>query len=156
MKLLKLIALDDDDLKVISAQLQDAILKREDMAYLPQERRFALVLNRFDWLSATAERGANGSGYERRQSALRFEKVEKAQFRNLSPGPSSEVLELLAVDFEVDETPGGYVTMIFAGGGAVRLQVDCIEAELRDLGPSWKTPRKPQHPDSEIQSKPKG
>ncbi len=84
MELLKLIAMDDEDLNVLSVQLQDAILRVEDMAYLPQERRFAAILNRFDWLSATGNGQADSSGYERRRCALRFERVTGAQFQNLA------------------------------------------------------------------------
>jgi hypothetical protein len=153
MTLLKLIALDEDDLNVVSAQLQDALLRIDDMAFMPKERRFAVLLNRFDWLNAEMEHASNGSGYERRQCILRFEKVGQAQFKNISLSDGKRVLELLAIHFYAREAPGGYVTLIFAGGGAVRLEVDCIEAELRDLGPSWKTPRKPQHPDDEAQKK---
>ncbi|WP_088348292.1 MULTISPECIES: DUF2948 family protein [Rhodomicrobium] len=147
MELLKLIALDDEDLTIMSAHLQDAVLLVEDMAFIPQERRFAAIVNRFDWVSATEKRTANGGGYERRRAALRFEKVMNAQFRQLSLDNKGDALELLAVKFEAATLPSGYVTLFFAGGGAVRLHVDCIEAELRDLGPIWKTRRKPEHPD---------
>lgn len=146
MQLLKLIALDDEDLTIMSAHLQDAVLRMEDMAYIPQERRFAAVVNRFDWISAGEKRASNGGGYERRRAALRFEKVMNAQVRQLSLDNRSDALELLAVKFEAGTPPGGFVTLFFAGGGAIRLQVDCIEAELRDLGPIWKTRRKPEHP----------
>lgn len=147
MELLKLIALDDDDLKVLSANLQDAVLRVEDMAFIPRERRFAAVLSRFDWLSAVESHTGNGGGYERRRCALRFEKVLSAQHRSLALDIKSDSLELLAIGFEPAESPSGHVTLYFAGGGAIRLEVDCIEAELRDLGPTWKTPLKPDHPD---------
>ena len=145
MKLLKLIALDEADLKVLSAQLQDAVLRTEEMVFVRQESRFVVLLNRFDWLNAHARGGSDNSGYERWRCALRFEKVRHAQFKNLRLESGREVLELLAIDFEPQEPPSGYITLIFAGGGAVRMEVDCIEAELRDLGPSWKTPNKPEH-----------
>jgi hypothetical protein len=153
MDLLKLIALDDEDLKVLSAHLQDSILRVEDMAFIPRERRFAAILKRFDWLSAGAQAGPNGAGYERRQSALRFEKVAHAQFKALDLSHGGDALELLAIEFEPREAPAGEITLIFAGGGAVRLHVDCIEAELRDLGPVWRTSCKPDHPDSIDQKK---
>lgn len=154
MKLLKLIALDEDDLKVVSAQLQDAIVRAKDMAFIPHEERFAILAKRFDWLGADDTNGSSSDGYERRECALRFEKVRQAQFKNLSLRDRSETLELLAIEFENgDAAPSGYIRLIFAGGGAVRLQVDCIEAELRDLGPKWKTPHKPQHPDHDARKK---
>ena len=152
MELLKLIALDDEDLNVLSMQLQDAILRIEDMAYLPQERRFAAILSRFDWLSAAANGQAAGAGYKRRRSALRFERVTGAQFQNLALGDKSGALELLAINFEPGELPGGTITLIFCGGGAIRLHVEVIEAELRDLGPIWKTRAKPEHPDGSTEA----
>ena len=148
MDLLKLIALDEEDLKVISAHLQDAILKVQDMTFIPQENRFAAVLNRFDWRTANEKAAPGGEHFERRQCAVRFEKVQHAQFKGLSPANGAEVLELLSVSFDPGEAPSGHITLTFAGGPAVRLQVDCIEAELRDLGPSWKTAHKPEHPEN--------
>lgn len=148
MELLKLIAMDDEDLNVLSVQLQDAILRIEDMAYLPQERRFAAIFNRFDWLSAAGDAQTDDdSSYERRRSALRFERVTGAQFQNLALYDKSGTLELLAINFEPGDLPGGFITLFFCGGGAIRLNVEFIEAELRDLGPAWKTRAKPQHPE---------
>lgn len=152
MELLKLIALDDEDLNVLSAQLQDAILRIEDMAYLPQERRFAAILSRFDWLSAVGNGNAAESGYERRRCALRFERVTSAQFQNLALHDKSATVALLAVNFEPGDLPGGHITLIFCGGGAIRLHVEVIEAELRDLGPAWKTRAKPEHPDGSAEA----
>jgi hypothetical protein len=147
MDLLKLIAMDEEDLKILSAHLQDAVLLTKDMLYLPKERRFVLFINRFNWTGAVQTKGPNGGGFERRQAALRFERVSHAQYKDLSLSQSDQALELLAVDFELGEAPGGFVKLIFAGGGGIKLHVDCIEAELRDLGPCWATQTKPQHPD---------
>ena len=151
MELLRLIALDEDDLRIISAQLQDAVVRVEDIAFLPKERRFVAVMKRFDWLKVVAEEcgeaASDGQFYERREAALRFECVLGAQFRNLPLDAKGDVQVLLAVDFEPTEAPGGFVNLIFAGGGGIRLQVECIEAEMRDLGTVWRTRNKPQHPD---------
>jgi hypothetical protein len=147
MGLLKLIAMDDEDLSVLSVQLQDAVLRVEDMTFLPRERRFAAVLNRFDWLSAAGDNGSADASYERRRCALRFERVTGAQFQNLPLSDKSAALELLAITFEPGELPGGAIILVFCGGGAIRLNVEVIEAELRDLGPIWKTDAKPEHPD---------
>ena len=152
MEQLKLIALDDDDLKVVSAHLQDAVIRTEDIVFLPKERRFAILMHRFDWLSAAEAKGPNG-GYERSQCVLRFEKVKHVQYKHLALGEHSEVVELLVVSFEPGEPPNGAIILTFAGGAAIKLHVDCIEAELRDLGPVWKTPYKPRHPDDLDESK---
>ena len=145
---LKLIALDSEDLAVISAHLQDAVLKIGDMAYLPRERRFVAVANRFDWSSATGADGAERSQRNdliRRQSGLRFERVISAKVQGLDLTKKNEVVSVLAVRFEETTAPGGHVTLVLAGGGAVRLEVECIEAELKDLGAAWRTKRMPRH-----------
>jgi Protein of unknown function (DUF2948) len=147
MDLLKLIAMDEEDLKVLSAHVQDAVLLTKDMLYQPKERRFVIILSRFNWADASDSRISDGSGFERRQAALRFEWVDQAQFKDLALDRPGDAHELLAVDFEPGKAPGGTIKLIFAGGSGVKLHVDCIEAELRDLGPSWKTRMKPRHPD---------
>lgn len=146
---LKLIALDAEDLKVISAHLQDAVLKVGDMAFVPRERRFAAILNRFDW--ATALSGGEQRAPTRRQSALRFERVIGAQVTGIDLKAGHEVLELLALQFEPTgtEDPQGHLTLVFAGGGAVRLHVECIECEMKDLGPAWQARATPKHPDDD-------
>jgi hypothetical protein len=146
MNPLKLIAFDEEDLAVVSSHLQDAVLRVADMAYLPSQRRFAVVLNRFNW-----EKAGDGpdAGFERCRTALRFERVLGAQLQNLRPAVGERVLSLLSVSFEAGEPPSGYVTLIFSGDASIRLQVECIEAELKDLGPAWKARSQPQHPSGE-------
>lgn len=150
MEDLKLIALDTEDLAIISANLQDAVLRAGDMAYLPREMRFALVANRFDWVAA-AKSGARTNEYYRRRAGLRFERVLGAKVTGLDLSAKDVCLELLAISFEPTLEPAGHVTLQFAGGGAVRLQVECIEAEMKDLGAAWRTFRKPGHPGCEDQ-----
>jgi hypothetical protein len=136
---LKLMALDEEDLAVVSAHLQDAVLKVGDMTYLPREKRFALVANRFAW---EAVRGPKG---ERRRTGLSFARVLKVQRSRVRAEDPDAVLNLLAVTFTPGDAPSGHVTLVFSGGGAVRFQVECLEAELRDLGPAWETPNRPLH-----------
>jgi hypothetical protein len=152
---LKLVALDPDDLKILSAHLQDAVLRMADMAYRPTEKRFAAVLNRFDWLAAEEGQG-DQSNLRRCRCALRFDRVRRAQIHKVKPGEPFEVAELLAVTYQEGEPPSGYVTLYFAGGGAIRLEVECIEAELRDLGSAWRTSVKPAHAVLEPESSPSG
>lgn len=149
MDQLKLIALDTDDLAVVSAHLQDGILKVRDMLYMPREKRFALIVRRFDWAGALGGAGNGGEGHRRRQSALRFERVRKAQHCGIDLAALDAVLSLLAVRFERKgpEDPSGQVTLVFSGNAAVRLEVECIEAELKDLGPVWRARSRPEHPD---------
>ena len=137
---LKLIALDADDLAVVSAHMQDAVVRREDLTYLPAEQRLVLLARRFDWEAPQTPR--------RRLTGLHFGRVMRAQTFNLPQSPES-VLELLAVTFapagEALEGPGGMVELVFAGGMAIRLDVECIEAQMKDLGPIWEAVARPAH-----------
>ena len=144
---LKLIAFDADDLKVISAHLQDAVFRVGDLAFLPRERRFAAVGNRFDWSDALA--AAQPADYVRRRAALRFERVLRAKVQGIDLDAKDKVVALLAIAFEAGEAPEGSMTLHFADGGAIRLEVECIEAELTDLGPVWRASTKPQHPEDD-------
>ena len=146
MKPLKLIALDEEDLAIVSSHLQDAVVRIGDMVYQPSKKRFAAVLNRFDWESA---QGDNGKDFKRRRTALKFERVFGAQLKNVKPSAQERVLALLAVRFEPDEAPAGKVILTFSGDASIQLKVECIEAELKDLGPAWNTRSKPEHPGNE-------
>ncbi|HEX2839791.1 DUF2948 family protein [Hyphomicrobium sp.] len=141
---LKLMALDAEDLAVIAAHLQDAVLRIEDMAYLKGERRFAIVLNRFDWTHA-AKDNKRGNRFVRRRAGVRIEQVRTAKVQGLDLSQKDRVLSLLTLTFDEGTAPQGAITLTFAGGGAVRLEVECIEAAVTDLGAAWRTPRKPEH-----------
>ena len=139
---LKLAAFDEEDLAVLSAHVQDAVLKVGDMVYLPREGRFAIAMNRFIW-----EKAADGKrkAYERRRAALSFDRVRAVRSSRIGRDRPDAVVELLAVSFETADTPAGKVTLVFAGGGAVQLDVEVIEARLADLGAAWATSAKPEH-----------
>jgi hypothetical protein len=147
---LKLIALESDDLDVISAHLQDAVVRLGDMTYLPGERRFAVVANRFDWAKALGgDKIARGTkGFERRRTGLRFERVLAARVQGLNLMDKSATLALLAITFhpKSPEAVDGDVTLTFSGGAAIRLEVECLEVELTDLGAAWAAKRAPAHP----------
>lgn len=146
MDLLKLIALDEDDLKVLSANLQDAVVRASEIAFLPRSKRFVLMVNRFNWQKALESTAAAGhTGFERRMAAVRFERVLNAQFKGLIAGAKGDVLNLLSVAFIPEVAPGGAVVLTFSGGAAIRLTVECIEAEVRDLGSAWETKSRPEH-----------
>lgn len=149
---LKLAALDAEDLAVISAHLQDAVLHVGDMIYRPAEHRFAAITNRFDWAAATGAHGGAPS-LERRRTALRFDRVLEAKLQGIDLKSKRQVLSLLAIQFDETEPPGGYVTLFFAGGAAIRLKVECIEAEMRDLGAAWQARSLPEHPNTETARK---
>ena len=141
MDQLKLIALDREDIEVVSAHLQDAVVKAADIRWRPSEKRVVFALNRFDWESANGD----SPEFRRRRAALRFERVSACKCRNCTPVEKGQVLNLLAVSFEETDQPAGVITLLFSGGAALRLEVECLEAELADLGPVWDTGCCPAH-----------
>jgi hypothetical protein len=140
--MLKLVALDTDDLAVVSTHVQDSIVKVGDILWRPAEKRVVVVVNRFDW-----ENAQSGAQYRRRLAALRFERVNAFKARNVKPSDKDRVLNLLTVEFEGSDAPAGRVTFIFSGGAALQLEVECLECELADLGPVWATAACPAHLD---------
>ena len=147
MDALKLVALDKDDIEVISTHLQDSVVKVADLVWRPAENRFVAGLNRFDWEAAHDHSGYRDPEYRRRRSALRFDRVLAVKCRNIDKSNPQAVLNLLAVEFDETNPPGGVVTLLFSGGGALRLTVECLEVELADLGPVWATAICPCHQD---------
>ena len=140
MELLKLAALDADDLAIVSAHLQDAILRAGDLAWLPERRRFVLVARRFDHAVEASETP------RRRLAGVHFERVLGVKAKGIAPGEDSDAtLSLLAVTFEPGDTPSGIATLVFAGGAAILLNLECVEVRLRDLGPVWETEGRPDH-----------
>jgi hypothetical protein len=125
---LKLIALDREGLGVISAHIQNTCVKRVDMTWLPRQRRFLIAGMRYDWV------GAKTGPEERVSSVLRFDRVLKVSHIGLTEISSDATLNLLAVTFEKTDPPAGIIILAFADGALVRLDVECVEAELRDIG----------------------
>ena len=126
---LKLVALDREGLGVISAHVQNTCVKRTDMAWLPQQRRFVVAGMRYDWV------GAKSGPAERVASVLRFDRVLKVSHLGLKHMEPDATLNLLAVTFEKTDPPAGIVILAFADGALVRLEVECVEVELSDMGP---------------------
>ena len=127
----KLIALDADDLAVISAHVQDAVVKSADIIWRQSEKRLVIGMSRLDW-----ERTLEGETSPRRLiSALRFDRVLACKSRNIDLDAPQLQLEMLGIEFHPTEPPGGSAVMMFANGGALRLDLECLECELADLGP---------------------
>ena len=148
MDLLKLTALDEDDLSVISVHLQDAVIQVGDIRYLAGEQRFVMVANRFDWQGSSGQKGVGGQKGTRRRCGVHFNRVQAVQSRKVRQGVENAVLSLLAVEFKAgDMAPEGSIELTLSGGGSIRLDVECIEASLEDLGPMWETANIPNHDD---------
>ncbi len=136
-------ALDKEDLQVISGCCQDAILKVGDLDYLFSEKRFVLSLNRFAW---ELEKSKNEPD-ERRRSVLHFERVTSVKVSGIDRNDKETILSLLAVMFEQTDEPSGEIELVFAGDGAIKLEVECIEAQLADMPAAWAAKARPNHDD---------
>ncbi|OYX19683.1 MAG: hypothetical protein B7Z09_02875 [Brevundimonas diminuta] len=137
---LRLLAEDADDLQIISAALQDAIMRPVDIRWEKEARRLTVVLSRFCW----------ECGGTRVMAAMQFGDVHAVKSRRLPRLPEA-ALELLALDFLPTEAPGGQVMMMFAGGGDLRIDVECLDAVLTDLSERWPARVAPTHLDGAAQ-----
>ncbi len=138
MEKLKLSALDVDDLGVISAAVQDSLVAVRDCAHFADEKRFVLLLNRFCW---EADPGVE-TRYWRTHSALVFNEVTAVHHHKIPLDTPDRVLELLSLGAENDRS----VSLRFAGGRAIRLEIGRLACHLGDVGEPWPTPWKPAHP----------
>lgn len=163
MTILKLIALDDEDLEIISAHVQDAVVKINEISWLAKDKRFIVPLKRFAWeevFAGTKRRRRNTT--ERHLTVLRFDRVLGVKAKGFAGSRSieslqdtspisqnvkkSDILSLLTIRFERQKQgPEGTIYLIFSGQTIIRLEVECIEAELRDLGPVWQMGSCPKH-----------
>jgi hypothetical protein len=142
MDQLKLAALDEEDLKVVSAHVQDALMKIGDIDYSPARKWFLVPMNRF---VRGGKRGLFRRKYERRRSVLHFEHVLSVRSAGIDRDHIEDVLSLLAIRFIPGEAPAGTIELVFAGDATIRLRVEFIEARLADLGPAWETASRPAH-----------
>jgi hypothetical protein len=136
--MLKLAALDVEDLAVISAHMQDAVLLVGDLRYDAKRHQFAFAANRFAWDAAEQP--------QRRRTGLHFDRVLGVKTLNLQQHDKDEVLSLLSISFAETDPPSGEVLLTFSGGGTVRLIVECLECQMADLGPAWAAQGVPSHP----------
>lgn len=137
MKPLKLYGHDADDMRIISAHVQDAVLQIGDLAYRAEARRFVMLMNRFMWEAPEARR--------RVRSALQIRGVVRVARRRIKSAPADAVLSLLALDFTPEDAPAGMVSAVFAGGGEIRLAVEACEVILEDVSAPWPTQAAPAH-----------
>jgi hypothetical protein len=126
---LKLMALDADDLAVISAHVQDARVRTSEIIWRQGEKRLVIGMRRLDW-----EQTLCGETTQRRLiAALRFDRVLSCKSRHIDLEAKDAVLDLVGIEFHEGEAPSGSALLLFAQGGALRLEVECLECELTDL-----------------------
>jgi hypothetical protein len=140
---LKLMALDNEDLAIISAHCQDAILRVGDILWTPSKKRLTIGMNRFAW--EVAANGRRSRSFERRRSGLNFDRVLSVKATGIDRRSINRILELLAINYTPATEPAGEIRLIFAGGAEIALTVECIEAQLADLGGAWQTKAMPVH-----------
>ncbi|HUI21165.1 MAG TPA: DUF2948 family protein [Methylocella sp.] len=140
----RLIAFDAEDLAVIAANLQDAVVRVGEMAYFPRSKQFAMVAARFDWIGSVTKK-IGQSCCERCRTGLHFGRVLKVSSMGFDNKDKSLFLNLLHINFKETEPPAGYVEFVFSADRALRLYVECLEAELLDLGVRWKAKSQPNH-----------
>lgn len=140
--ILKLAALDEDDLAILSAHVQDAVFRVAELRWEPGPGRLIIPMNRFVWEKVRGKRRARN---ERRRSVFQLDRVTAVQTQGVDRDDELRVLSLLAVVFKPIEPPSGTVTLVFSGESAIRAQVECVEARLTDLGAAWSATARPKH-----------
>ena len=136
---LRLLAIDADDVQIISAALQDAIAHVGDIRYDPKVRTLTIMFNRFRW------EGCDGPCGERVVAALQFGDVLRVRQRGMASEDPGALVSCLALGFEAGEPPGGQVLMRFSHGGDLAAEVECIDAVLADVSEAWPATRAPDH-----------
>ncbi len=142
MDALKLLALDEKDLEVISACVQDSVFKTGELDFQAKAKRFLMPVNRFVW---EREPRAKGQPAERRRSVLHFDRVIGVKTSGLDRSKPDTVLSILAIRFLPDDSPAGKLELIFADNISILLDVECVEAQLADIGGAWAAQAKPRH-----------
>lgn len=135
--MLRLTAQDTEDLKVISAHMQDALARLADIRYVSKTRQFALVANRFAWEQQPSS--------ERRRTGLHFEHVISVKQQGIQGLKGDAILSLLSISFVPRNEPSGTVLLTFSAGATIRLEVEYLDLKLKDLGGTWATDLKPSH-----------
>ena len=136
--LVNLRAVDAEDMTLISACLQDALVPLDDIVYLPEDGQLVMVANRFRW--EKLDRQSDSGPFERVHAGVRFDNVTKVSYRGIDRRRAGQVLVLLTIRAASD-----IVELCFSGEAAIRLEVSGIRCLLKDLGTAWTTKMKPRH-----------
>ena len=143
-KNLKLIAKNEEDLKVISAHLQDSIAKTSDIASLKKNKIFLMQLNRFMW--EDIEKGVFRKN-RRIRTVLKFENVINVSSKNVNQKKNDRFLDFLAIETHEMLDKNYEMNLIFSGDMVIKLIAEAIEVTLDDQGMSWESKHKPKHRD---------
>lgn len=147
-KPVQLVAVDAADLEVISGLVQDAVFPGSEMSWLPEKRRFAILLNRFRWEDVEQAK-ARHRPFERVRTVLSFEDVEKVASQGVNPKDKETILSILSLTFEPQDDGAGRLVLTLAGDGAIGVEVECVNVTLQDVSRPYIAPSKhvPHHPE---------
>ena len=141
-KNLKLNATSDEDLRVISAHLQDSIVQVKNIVHLKKNRILLIQFNRFMW--EDVERGVFRKN-KRILSILKLDNVAGVYSKNLNQKNQERFLDFLAIETKLLSDKSYEIKLNFAGGILIKINVEVIECFLEDLGEPWETKNKPKH-----------
>ncbi|MCR9214329.1 MAG: DUF2948 family protein [Proteobacteria bacterium] len=144
---LKLVAANTDDLEILSAALEGTITSPGEMSFLRSRRAFTLMGSRFKWEDVTDEVDQHGAWF-RIRSGVYVSDVLAVQSSGISQSTPTEVLELLNISVEMKDDIAADICLEFAGGGTIKLDVECINVTLTDVDKAWQTEQKPVHEDT--------
>jgi len=139
---LKLIGRNLEDLKVISAHLQDSIVTVKDIVFLKENKIFVMIVNRFMW--EDIERGVFRQN-KRIRCAVKFEEISKIISKNINQKKTDKILECLAINSNLNDNNIYETKIFFAGGGIISLFSEVVEVVMHDLGKPWNVKRAPRH-----------
>ena len=139
---LKLIGKNQEDLKVISAYLQDSIATVKDTVFLKQNRIFIMIVNRFMW--EDVEKGVFRKN-KRIRCAIKFEEVFKIKSKNINQKKTDKILECLAINSNLNEEEIYEIKIFFSGGSVITMFSEVIEVVMHDLGVQWNVKHVPKH-----------
>ena len=140
---LNLLALDDEDLKILSSLVQDAVFPITEMRWHARDRQLAILLNRFRW----EDTGRGRHGAERVRALLIIENVMGVASQGIAREERDTILQVLSAAFEPGQDADGHVSLILAGDGVIRARVEALEVRLRDVTRPYRAPSRkaPDH-----------
>ena len=143
MDKLRLVAFDEEDLQIISAECQDSLLRPPNIEFSARRRVASMEINRFVWNITQA--GRTPRNHERRLALLSFSSVTQMQGNSPVIRRQDTILALLAIEFQEMNAPAGKIILHFSGGARIMLMVECIDVQLCDLGAAWAAASRPAH-----------
>ena len=142
VKNLKLLATSDEDLRVIAAHLQDAIVSVQDIANLKKNRIFLIQLNRFMW--EDVEKGVFRKN-KRIRTVIKFDNIISVLSKNIDMKDDKSFLDFLTIESNLLPDKSYEIKLIFSGDSVIKINAEVIDVTLDDQGSSWESKTQPKH-----------